>query len=88
MNDIFFFELKQLVSETSLHSCHSVNSDVLTDKTLFIYLFIYLFLIAPHGMQNFPDQGTNPRPLQWKLRVLTTEPPGKVLSMYILNSDF
>ena len=26
-------------------------------------------------MQNFPNQGSNPCPLQWKLRVLTTGPP-------------
>ena len=25
----------------------------------------------------FLDQGSNPRPLQWKLGVLPTEPPGK-----------
>ena len=26
---------------------------------------------------NSPDQGSNPRPLQWKCRILTTGPPGK-----------
>ena len=26
---------------------------------------------------SFPDQGSNPHPLQWKLRVLTTGLPGK-----------
>ena len=26
---------------------------------------------------KFPDQGSNPCPLQWKCRVLTTGPPGK-----------
>ena len=25
----------------------------------------------------FPDQGSNPRPLLWKPRILTTRPPGK-----------
>ena len=30
------------------------------------------------------DQGSNPRPLQWKHRVLTAGPPGKLLSTNIL----
>ena len=29
----------------------------------------------------FPDQGWNPRPLQWKGRVLTTGAPGKSPSL-------
>ena len=30
-----------------------------------------------HTGSLFPDQGSNPCPLQWKFRVLTTGPPGK-----------
>ena len=30
-----------------------------------------------HVGSQFPDQGLNPRPLQWQGRVLTTRPPGK-----------
>ena len=41
-----------------------------------------LFLTTPHSMWNFPDQGWNPRPLQWKGRVLTTGPQGKSWSLY------
>lgn len=30
-----------------------------------------------HAGSQFPDQRSNPYPLQWKRRVLTTGPPGK-----------
>ena len=42
------------------------------------FFFFFSFLAAPHGMQdlNIPDQGSNPYPLQWKPRVLTTGPLG------------
>ena len=43
-----------------------------------IYLFIYLFGHTTwHAGSQFPDQGSNPRPLQWKRGVLTTGLPGK-----------
>ena len=55
--------------------------------TLFILLyffskFIWLHwvLVAARGIQ-FSDQGSNPGPLPWELRVLTTEPPGKSLKV-------
>ena len=35
------------------------------------YLFIYL--ADRHVGSQFPDQGSNPRPLQWKRGVLNTE---------------
>ena len=35
-------------------------------------------LVAVCGIQ-FPNQGSNPCPLHWKRRVLTTGPPGKSL---------
>ena len=31
-----------------------------------LFIFKNLFFAAPHGMQNFPDQGLNPNLLQWK----------------------
>ena len=33
--------------------------------------------IVQDAESYFPDQESNLPPLQWKLRVLTTEPPGK-----------
>ena len=38
---------------------------------------INLFLTTTCGMQNFPDQGSNPCPLHWKGGILTTGPPAK-----------
>ena len=40
---------------------------------------LHFFLAARCNMQDFHDQGSNPRPLQWKFIFLTTRPPGKVL---------
>ena len=38
----------------------------------------------------FPDQGLNPRPLYWKLGVLTSGPPGKsgCVSFFFFNNFF
>ena len=40
------------------------------------FLSSFLFLFTPY-MWNFPDQGSNPRPLQWKYGVLSSGPSGK-----------
>ena len=50
------------------------------------YLFIWLLwvLVVAYGIQ-LPDQGWNPGPLHWELRVLATGPPEKSLFVvYIL----
>ena len=51
------------------------------------YLFVELFfgLTAWHVESFFPDQGSNPHPLQWKHEFLTTGPPGKSLQLVILR---
>ena len=36
-----------------------------------------LYRLSHQAAHWFPDQGSNPRPLQWKCRFLTTGPPGK-----------
>ena len=41
------------------------------------YLSFFFGQAAWHAGSQFPYQGSNPRPLQWKHRVLTTGPPGK-----------
>ena len=50
---------------------------------------IYIRLALPwHGLwdlSSLPDQGSNPDPLQWKLGVLKTGPPGKFLTVSGLN---
>ena len=43
----------------------------------FYFLIIYLFTFATqHAGSYFPNQKSNPFPLQWKHQVLTTGPPG------------
>lgn len=45
-----------------------------------LYLFIYLFGHAEqHVGSQFPHQGTNPSPPNWKHGVIITGPPGKIL---------
>ena len=47
--------------------------------------FFFFFLAAPRGMRNFPNQVSNPRPLQWKRRIFTTGPPGKSLVTFKIS---
>ena len=37
----------------------------------------YFFFLAWHVGSSFPNQGSNPCPLQWKHGILTTGPSGK-----------
>ena len=51
--------------------------------SLFYFIvFILFFWAALHSTRNFPDQGSNPRPLQWKHGVLTAGPPGKSIFLF------
>ena len=56
--------------------------------------FFFFFSPIMHCMQNFPDQGSNTCPLQWKLRVLMAGLPGKShiilfnVSLMILGCNF
>ena len=45
--------------------------------------FFFFFLATPHGMQDLssPTRDQNCAPLQWKQRAITTEPPGKSVSI-------
>ena len=59
------------------------------NNTLYLFCF-YLFVCFGHTMQHvgslFPNQGSNPRHLQWNRRVLTTGQPGnspKYIYIYI-----
>ena len=42
-------------------------------------LMFYFSAMLRHVGSQLPDQGSNPCPLQWELRVLTTGPPGNSL---------
>ena len=74
---------KSCTDETSI--CHhfqegQVPSSKLGDTWHNHDCSFFFSLAVPHDMQNlsFPDQGWNPRPLQWKQGgVLTIRPPGK-----------
>ena len=48
---------------------------------LYMGNFFFFFWLHHAACRNFPNQGSNPHPLQWKHRVLTTAPPGKSLYM-------
>ena len=50
-------------------------------------LFFFFFFAIPRGMWNFPDQGLNPCPLQWKRGVLSTGPPGKSPRCLLLKRE-
>ena len=64
------------------YSNHSPTEKSL--MSLFLYECIservFIFLAAPHSMWAcgilITYQGSNPYPLRWEHRVLTTEPPG------------
>ena len=43
-------------------------------------VFFFLATATRHVGSQFPDQGLNLCPLQWKCGVLTTGPPGKSLT--------
>ena len=49
-------------------------------------MFSFLFFAQAiwHAGPEFPDQGLNPQPLQWKCGILTTGRPGKTLGISIL----
>ena len=54
--------------------------------TIYPCSLFYLFTFdrtAQHVGSQFPNQGSNPCPLQWKHGVLTTGPPGKSLQFIL-----
>ena len=49
-------------------------------STFFFSFFKKTFgCTTQHAGSQFPDQGSNPHPLQWNRGLLTTGPPGKSL---------
>ena len=54
---------------------------------IFLNIYLYLFFLDVLGLSCgmwglFPDQGSEPGPLYWELKVLSTEPPGKSQELY------
>ena len=52
-------------------------SQITLEKALSFFFFLFLATWLVETYQYFPKKGWNPCPLQWKLQVLTTGPPGK-----------
>ena len=55
----------------------------------FLFIFYYYYYYFCHTVQHstvslFPKQGSNPHPLEWKHRVLSTGVPGKSSSFVII----
>ena len=53
-----------------------------------IFFFFFSGCAAWLAGSYFPSQGTEPRPWQWKPRVLTTGPPGNFQEMYMSWSEW
>ena len=52
-------------------------------------ILLFVFLAVLRGLQDFSflDQGSNPCPLQWKRRALTTGPPGNSRADILLLTE-
>ena len=63
-----------------LLSFYNLSPGCLTSSILFFKFGCAMW----HTALQFPDEGLNLRPLHWKHKVLTTEPPGKSLFLHSL----
>ena len=76
------FQFNFLILFQSVQFSHSVVSDSLhLFTTPFKLLYICLACTAQQVVSQFPDQGWNLCPLQWKSEVLTTHHQGRPLSV-------
>ena len=72
-----FAVVQPLGLKTSLWKCLHLRPTFIFYNYHFL-IFFFIFLTTSCDMWNlFPSQGSNPWPLQWKHRVLTTGPPGR-----------
>ena len=63
---------------------------VLFPNSAFYVLFLsssIFWCTAGHVGSQFPDQGSNPCPLQWKHRTLTSRPPGKPSMFFFFKQN-
>lgn len=65
--------------------CFVAFSGHLPSLVLSFFFIIYIFLTLLHAGSQFPNQGLNLDPLQWKCGVLSPGPPGKVPGSLILE---
>ena len=64
--------------------CYILNIFIYSHLLFYLFILLYfIFLFLGCSLQlvrfQFPDQGSNLGPLQWKCRVLTAGPPGDSL---------
>ena len=59
----------QLCTHTCMHACN------MREKAFFFFFFFFWLIQVACGIL-VPQSVIDPHPLQWKLRVLTTGPPG------------
>ena len=87
---VFVFLCLTSLSMTISGSIHIVENGIIlfcfmSEYYLIVYMYcVFLFFcffcrVVQHARSQFPDQGSNLFPLQWKHRVLITELPGKSL---------
>ena len=55
-------------------------------KTVLKSCFAFLAVLRGTWDLSFPTKRSNPCPLQWKHRILTTGPPGKSSKVYFLKA--
>ena len=62
-----------------IHLCYSIYQYLIYFYGLIFHCMFTLFHLFLYTTQHaeLPNQGSNPSPLQWKCRVLTTRPSGK-----------
>ena len=66
-----------------INTIHNIQIDVFF-LVISESLFFFGYTVSLAG-SLFPYKGSNPHPLQWKHKVLTTGPPGKSQNSHLLK---
>ena len=59
------------------------KGDNFSEMSIFILIYLFTFWLHSAACRILVPQPGNPHPLHWKLRVLTTGPPGKSLYLFL-----
>ena len=70
-----------------LREAFSDHHSSISTYILFKILFLFYFWPDPAWLarSQFPDQGLNPGPQEWKHKILTTGPPGNPLNLFFYS---
>ena len=85
---LFLFNHFYLCIDIHLLWCHQILYYFFNYCFLYFSEYFFLFSFWPHhtACRTSANQGSNPSPLKWKHRVLTTGPPRKsFLNIFIIN---